>query len=201
MEQTKPVDRRLQIVEAAGQSFAMFGYKATTMELVSKIASVGKGTIYTFFATKEDLFSEIINQLTVNLRLLAERTIDRKRPFFDNLVDVLYELLLFKEKHELFVKLSQEVRDIGTPMAKEGITKLEKGIVAFIQQEIVVGIDKGEIRNVDPALTAFIMLKLFFTLSTEWSRHHEPLTKDEIAEYFTSFLKDGVGAKSVQMAT
>ena len=70
MDQKKPVDRRMQIVEAARQSFAMFGYKATTMELVSKIAAVGKGTIYTFFPTKEDLFSEIINQFAVSLRLL-----------------------------------------------------------------------------------------------------------------------------------
>ncbi|MFC5652906.1 TetR/AcrR family transcriptional regulator [Paenibacillus solisilvae] len=196
MEQKRPVDRKLQIVEAAGQSFAMFGYKATTMELVSKIAAVGKGTIYTFFQTKEELFSEIISQFTFTLRQLAERTIDRKLPFFENLVDVLYELLLFREKHELFIKLTQEVRDIGTPMAKEGIEKMERTIIAFIQKEVTAGIEKGEIRSVDPSLTAFIMLKLFVALSAEWNRNHEPLSKDDIARYLTSFLKDGIGAKA-----
>ncbi|GGD76291.1 TetR/AcrR family transcriptional regulator [Paenibacillus nasutitermitis] len=194
MDQKKlPVDRRLQVVEAAARSFAMFGYKATTMDLVSKIASVGKGTIYTFFATKEELFDEIIGQLTHELRALAERTIDREAPFFDNLAKVLHELLRFRSKHELIVKLSQEVRDLGTPMAKEGTAKLEQAIVHFIQQEVALAVDKGELRPVDPGLTAFIMLKLYISLAVDWSNQHEPLSHEDIAGYFTALLKSGVG--------
>ncbi|REE92782.1 TetR family transcriptional regulator [Paenibacillus taihuensis] len=194
MEQKKPVDRRLQIVEAAAKSFAMFGYKATTMELVSKIAAVGKGTIYTFFATKEDLFSEIIGHLCAELRVLAERVIDRERNFFDNLASVLHELLLFREKHELIVKLSQEVRDIGTPMAKDGIAKMETAIHGFIQNEVELAVKKGELRAIDPALTAFIMLRMYVALSAEWNKHREPLTREQIAAYFTSLLRDGIAA-------
>ncbi|MBW7455529.1 TetR/AcrR family transcriptional regulator [Paenibacillus sepulcri] len=189
-----PVDRRLQVVEAAAQSFAMFGYKATTMELVAKIAAVGKGTIYTFFATKEELFDEIIGQLTGELRSLADRTINRETPFFENLTIVLYELLRFREKHELIVKLSQEVRDLGTPMAKEGIAKLERAIVTCIQNEVALAVEKGEVRSVDPELTAFIMLRLYISLAVDWSKEHEPLAREEIAGYFASLLKSGVGA-------
>ncbi|MFD1909464.1 TetR/AcrR family transcriptional regulator [Paenibacillus rhizoplanae] len=32
--------------------FSLFGYKATTMDQVAKIANVGKGTIYTFLRTR-----------------------------------------------------------------------------------------------------------------------------------------------------
>lgn len=191
----KPVDRRAQIVEAAGKSFAMFGYKATTMELVSKIAAVGKGTIYTFFATKEELFSEIIGELAKELRGIAERTIDRDRPFFDNLSAALHELLLFREKHELMVKLSQEVRDFGTPMAKDGIARLEQAILALLQQEVSAAIAKGELRDANPKLTAFVMLKLYVALGTEWSKHHEPLSREELAEYFGGLLRDGMASR------
>lgn len=192
----KPIDRRAQIVEAAGKSFAMFGYKATTMELVSKIASVGKGTIYTFFATKEELFSEIIGQLAQELRGIAEQTIDRDRPFFDNLSAALHELLLFREKHELIVKLVQEVRDFGTPMAKDGIDKLEQAIVALLEKEVALAIDKGELRSADPRLTAFIMLKLYIALSLEWSSKQQmPLSREETAEYFTALLRDGMARR------
>ncbi|QHW30874.1 TetR/AcrR family transcriptional regulator [Paenibacillus rhizovicinus] len=188
----KPVDRRAQIVEAAGKSFAMFGYKATTMELVSKIAAVGKGTIYTFFATKEELFSEIIGELAKELREIADRTIDHDRPFFDNLSAALHELLLFREKHELIVKLSQEVRDFGTPMAKDGIAKLEQAIVAVLEQEVSYAIRKGELRSANPKMTAFVMLKLYLALGTEWSKHQEPLTRGELADYFSGLMRDGL---------
>ena len=53
------IDRRQEIIAAATKSFTLFGYKATTMDQVAKIANVGKGTIYTFFSNKEELFQEI----------------------------------------------------------------------------------------------------------------------------------------------
>ncbi|MBW7476709.1 TetR/AcrR family transcriptional regulator [Paenibacillus oenotherae] len=194
MEQSKKtVDRKSLIVEAAAQSFAMFGYKATTMDLVSRIATVGKGTIYTFFDTKEELFGAIMDQLVAELRALAERTLDRSKPFFDNLASILHELLQFREKHELIVKLSQEVRDIGTPMAKEGMERLEGAIIGFIQQEVEHAIEKGELRAVDPALTAFLMLRMYVALAAEWSQRHEPLSREEIADYFVKVMKSGVG--------
>ncbi|GAA3330028.1 hypothetical protein GCM10020331_080890 [Ectobacillus funiculus] len=43
------IDRKWAIIEAATASFASFGYKATTIDQVAKMANVGKGTIYTFF--------------------------------------------------------------------------------------------------------------------------------------------------------
>lgn len=190
----KTVDRKALIIEAAGQSFATFGYKATTMDLVSRLASVGKGTIYTFFDTKEELFGAIMDQLVTQLKSLAQRTVDHDKPFFDNLAAVLHELLGFREKHELIVKLSHEVRDIGTPMAKEGLERLEGAIIGFIQQEVVRAIDKGELRQVDPALTAFLMLRMYVALAAEWSQRNEPLSKEEIAEYFVSVMKSGVAS-------
>lgn len=42
------IDRKALILQAATLSFVQFGYKATTMDQVSRIANVGKGTIYTF---------------------------------------------------------------------------------------------------------------------------------------------------------
>ncbi|CAH1211050.1 hypothetical protein PAECIP111893_03363 [Paenibacillus plantiphilus] len=190
----KTVDRKTLIVDAAAQSFATFGYKATTMDLVSRIAAVGKGTIYTFFDTKEDLFGAIMDQLVAQLGSLAQRTLDHDKSFFGNLAAILHELLQFREKHALIVKLSHEVRDIGTPMAREGLEKLENAIIGFIQQEVVLAIEKGELREVDPALTAFLMLRMYVALTTEWSQRHEPLSKDEIAEYFVAVMKSGVAS-------
>ena len=65
------VNRRQDILNAATQSFSLFGYKATTMDQVAKLASVGKGTIYTFFANKEELFNEIITKLIADMQQKA----------------------------------------------------------------------------------------------------------------------------------
>lgn len=50
----KTIDRRQQVMDSAEKSFALFGYKATTMEQVARLANVGKGTIYTFSKIKKN---------------------------------------------------------------------------------------------------------------------------------------------------
>ena len=72
---------RARIVDAAEKSFSMFGYKGTTMEQVARIANVGKGTIYTFFDSKEALFTSILNSMIEDLRQTAVAAIKPGRPF------------------------------------------------------------------------------------------------------------------------
>lgn len=186
------VDRRKLIVEAAAKSFALFGYKATTMDQVAKIANVGKGTIYTFFANKEELFQEIMNKLIQDMKRVAEEAVDPGRTFFDNLHEVLDRLLDFREEHELAIKLTQEVKEIGTQMAQEGIGLIEKAIIGYIQFQVKQAVDKGEIRRCDPEITAFVMLKLYMTLTAEWKKSHEALGKEQVAELLKLYLEEGL---------
>lgn len=57
------VDRKQLIIQAATKSFSLFGYKATTMEQVAKIANVGKGTIYTFLKIKKNYLMKLLRHL------------------------------------------------------------------------------------------------------------------------------------------
>jgi len=186
------VDRRGQIVEAAAKSFSLFGYKATTMDQVAKIANVGKGTIYTFFTNKEELFGEIMNSLIQEMKRVGESSIDEKRPFFENLGIALEQLLEFQEQHELALKLAHEVREIGTPMAKEGIEQLERAITGYIKVKIEQAIEKGEIKRCNPQMTAFVMIKLYMALAVEWKKSYEPLDKKEVAAQLKFYLREGL---------
>jgi len=195
MAEKKAVDRKVLIIEAAAKSFTMFGYKATTMELVAKLAGVGKGTIYTFFATKEELFGEIIRRLTSEMKAVVVSRIDENRSFFDNLTDVMYGVLQFRETHELVVKLTQEEREVGTSAVSEGLGALEDAVIGFIEREVRAAQQKGELRAVNPSITAFMMIRVYLALAAEWSRRHEPLTKEEVAEQLTGLFQYGICAK------
>jgi AcrR family transcriptional regulator len=195
MAEKKTVDRKALIVDAAQKSFAMFGYKATTMELVARLAGVGKGTIYTFFATKEELFSEIISRLRSEMRAVVVSRIEENRSFFDNLTDVMYGILQFRETHELVVKLIQEEREVGTTAVTEGLGVLEDAVIGFIERQIRTAQQKGELRDVNPSITAFMMMRVYLALAAEWSRRHAPLSKDEVAEQLTGLFQYGICAK------
>jgi len=186
------VDRRKQIVEAAAQSFALFGYKATTMDQVAKIAKVGKGTIYTFFTNKEELFDEILQQLIHEMKEIADREITEDRPFIDKLYRVLDRVLEYRSRHELALKLSQELRDFGTPMAKEALAKMEQELLEYIEREVRVAMERGEVKQGDPKVVSFVMLQLYKALTTEWNKLNAPLDKEAIKDYFRLHFMEGL---------
>ena len=54
------------------------------MDQVAKLANVGKGTIYTFFKNKEELFDEIISSLISDMKAAANEAFDSSLSFQEN---------------------------------------------------------------------------------------------------------------------
>jgi AcrR family transcriptional regulator len=52
-------DTRVRIAHAALELFAKKGIDATTVAEISEAADIGKGTFFTYFPTKEDVFVEV----------------------------------------------------------------------------------------------------------------------------------------------
>lgn len=185
-------DRKQQIIDAATNSFSLYGYKATTIDQVAKLANVGKGTIYTFFKNKEELFDEIISRLIKEMKRVADETVNPDDSIYENVHRALYRLLEFRKEHQLTIKLSQEARDIGTPAVLEVMERLESAILNFIKDKVIMAIQKGEIKECDPEITAFIMMKLYIALIFEWEKKHKPLSKEEIAQLFKFYIFKGL---------
>ncbi|MFE8696295.1 TetR/AcrR family transcriptional regulator [Cytobacillus sp. FJAT-53684] len=186
------IDRKQLIIEAATKSFSLFGFKATTMDQVAKIANVGKGTIYTFFKNKEELFDEIISSLIIEMKQAADEAMDSTLSFHEKVHQGLYQILEFRLKHQLTIKLFQEEKEMGTPAVMEVMIKLEDAILGYLKEKIIAAIKKGEIQDCNPDVTAFIMLKLYVALIFDWEKRNEPLEKEEIAKLFEQYIFEGL---------
>lgn len=189
------IDRRQLILEAATKSFSLFGYKATTMDQVSKLANVGKGTIYTFFKNKEELFDEIISSLIKDMKAVAEQEIKHDSTIDENVNRVLFKLLEFRKSHQLTIKLFQEEREIGTQAVVDVVQRVEQAIINYMKGIIQEAIDRGEIKPCNPEITAFVMLKMYVSLIFDWEQQHMPLDKEEISKLFRLYFFDGLSNK------
>ncbi|MBU8639094.1 TetR/AcrR family transcriptional regulator [Bacillus pumilus] len=186
------VDRRQMILDGATKAFTQYGYKATTMDLVAKLANVGKGTIYTFFKNKEELFDEIFTSFLMEMRKIADEAMDEEKSFSENLHLALFEILEFRKNHQLIIKVFQENAELGTSAVKEVIEKMEQMIIRYIKTKVKDAIDKGDIKPCDPELTAFVMVKLYIALILDWEKRYEPLTKEEVAESLELYVLKGL---------
>lgn len=59
--------KRQEILKAAAAVFAKQGFQKTLMEDVAGQAGIGKGTIYRYFSSKEDLYFSILDQAISDL--------------------------------------------------------------------------------------------------------------------------------------
>lgn len=172
------MDRRQEVLEAAAKSFALFGYKATTMDQVAKIANVGKGTIYTFFANKEELFNAVVLKMVTEMRAKADAVAVEGASFEENAHARLMQMLKFRGTHQLYAKLIDEEREIRTPAVGEVLIGIEKEIISYINEKIVKAIHKGELKPCDTEMVSYLLFKAYMALVVDWGRTHE----DEIEE-------------------
>ncbi|MBE1555783.1 TetR/AcrR family transcriptional regulator [Sporosarcina limicola] len=177
------MDRRQEILEAAAKSFSLFGYKATTMDQVAKIANVGKGTIYTFFANKEELFNAVVVKMINEMRTEADAAAVEGASFEKNAHARLMQMLKFRETHQLYAKLVDEEREIRTPAVSEVLEAIEKEIVSYIREKIEKAIRKGELKQCDTELIAYLLFKAYLALVVDWGKTHDAeLTEKRIVE-------------------
>lgn len=178
------MDRKQEIIDAATRSFSLFGYKATTMEQIAKIANVGKGTIYTFFENKEVLFQEIVLRMIGEMKHEATSVIQEGASFQENAHAALMKMLEFRETHHLFAKIIDEEKEWKTPAVKQVLEQVEHAIVTFIKEKIDKYIDKGEIRQVNSELVAYLLLKAYLAFINDWNiTHDQSLSEEEIANF------------------
>lgn len=133
----KPADqRRVEILAAARQIFAEHGYQRADMQAVADAAAVGKGTVYRYFASKEALFSAVLDDCLERLmQVVAEAAVTGDDPleqlrtlmrayllFFDDNPDVIEllaeERIVFPERKEssYFARAPEGREEIGRPL-------------------------------------------------------------------------------------
>ena len=191
------LNRKTEILEAATKSFTSFGYKATTVEQVAKIANVGKGTVYNFFENKQQLLQFVVKNLIDEMQAEADKTLNPEDSFMTNAHNGLMKMLQFRDRHLLFAKLIEEERQLATPEVSQMLVKIEDEIVSYLADRILIGIEKDEIISCNPKHVAYLLLKAYKAFIVDWqATYSEKLHEEEILNLFEITIFKGLAKKS-----
>ncbi|MDD2216817.1 MAG: TetR/AcrR family transcriptional regulator [Eubacteriales bacterium] len=159
------------ILEAAFELFSGNGYKNTKIADIAAKAGIGKGTVYEYYESKEDIFissivETIIEDYSVTSQKVTEHasTLDKLRFFLD------FEMSIFSKYGADASDLKTHLIESHPHMSDKMRNALSAVLVAeyeIISDIIREGIASGEIRNIDVALLAnFIISSIasFFLL-------------------------------------
>ena len=83
-----------KIFETSMELFAKKGYEATSIEEITSIVGVAKGTLYYHFSSKEEIFNCLVEE---GMKLL-KNSIEIKTSNLDNSIDKLKAIILIQIK-------------------------------------------------------------------------------------------------------
>ena len=188
----KRAGKRERILRAATELFAEREFHRVLMEDVAARAGVGKGTLYRYFETKDDLF---VASLSYALDLTTER-LSRKLERADSPLDQLriackQALRFFRENDHLFHVLHHH-KGIGSERAREELYAKRRGLRHFAQHIILAGRDGGEF-DVEDAGFASTMLWGMIRTTLRNSSADDPL--DELAARIVGLFANGIAKR------
>ena len=142
-----------KIFETSMELFAKKGYEATSVEEITSVVGVAKGTLYYHFSSKEEIFNFLVEE---GMKLL-KNSIEIKTQKCDNYIDKLKAILLIQIK--VIVKYENIITIVLSQIwGKEPRNLKCKGYVfeyiKTIEKIVEEGIKKGEIVNADPEVIA-----------------------------------------------
>jgi len=118
--QGKYTDKRPVIVQAAAELFAEKDFHLVLMDDVAERAHVGKGTLYRYFPTKENLYFVTIFEGWDRLREALEEALQAEGPLEIVLENAARQILsYFWDRHQLVTLVHRLEQVVSTPESLE----------------------------------------------------------------------------------
>ena len=163
-----PEERPKQILDAALAVFAERGLAAARLEDIAKRAGVSKGTIYLYFANKEELFRGVVRSTVIEI-------IERGEAAFEQHRDPMRALDLWMEGHWSWILSStfpamhrlvnSELRDfpdLAAFYATEVVGRAQRLVCEILER----GMETGVFRRMDADVASRMLAALFITHGT-----------------------------------
>lgn len=153
-------------MDAAVGFFAKKGYRDTTLDEVAVAAEFGKGTIYNYFKSKEDIYSAIIDDVSINLYEIIQRADSESTTAREFLV--LYSKLLFYycfNNRDAFIIFVREVAHFTTDIFindRKLINRRHEKVKDLLINKIAEGIKSKEFKKYNPERLANLYEHLIF---------------------------------------
>jgi AcrR family transcriptional regulator len=183
--------RRQVIVDNSARVFARRGYHATGVTELCAANELGKGALYHYIGSKEELLAAIHDRVMDEVMLGADRVAAtggsptaQLAMLGDELLDVIarYPDHVWVFLHE-FPALTGERATQFRGRRRE----YERRVEAVLQ----AGIDRGEFRAVDPRLTALAWLGMH-NYTYLWLKAGGPLSARDVAKPFADIFIQGI---------
>lgn len=155
---TKEKDKRTLILYGAMKVFSRKGFHEAKVEEIAQEAGVGKGTVYEYFASKENLFKEMVQAGLRHFHNSVADEVANAQSTQEKLYKIFIVYYNFFEKHKdtmsLFMEAQRGIKeDFHQVMLNE-----RKELIHLLEGIFQQAIEAGEFRKLNAKLAAQLYL-------------------------------------------
>jgi len=191
-------DRREQIIEAAVRLFSQKGFRGATTKEIAFAAGVNEAIIFRHFATKSELYAEIIDRKADSAEMKALRSAlagameqGNDRQVFETLA---FHVLEFHERDDTAMRLllysALEGHELAEMITRNHILKTSQQMAEYVKKRMAEGV----FRRMDPMAAArgFMGMVIGQVLNKEFfqcaGRQTPNITNRQAAAAFTDLF-------------
>jgi len=157
------MDTREKILQSARVVFGKKGFYATKMEDIAKEAQIGKGTLYLYFKSKEELYACLVRTGLKYIEDNLSSIINSDKPFLEKVGEIIdFVMKILEENREFILRLMYEMPlvQIWNADFREQFKEEEKNLQKLFKKFISDGIKEGTLIKGDEGFLADSLMGL-----------------------------------------
>jgi AcrR family transcriptional regulator len=182
---------RAKLLEAAAREFGRVGLERANIDTISLAAGYAKGTIYNYFASKEELFLVVVEEAST--QAAAAASAPRTAPVRQRLRAVLAAFCDWAGAHDAFARVLVRECLMGTPALHARVINAEAPFTGELTAILEEGARRRQLRS-DLAAEQLALAIAGLTdlaLAQHWASGGTDPKREEIPELVLRIVLDG----------
>ncbi|MGV8877093.1 MAG: TetR/AcrR family transcriptional regulator [Rhodoglobus sp.] len=155
---------KAKLIEAAETIFARHGYADASIVRITEEAGVGQGTFYLYFASKLEIFEELVEDLNRRVRwamseasAAATTRIESERAGFRAFFE-------FTAEHPALYRVVREAEFVSPRSLRLHYSRIVDGYIAGLTEAQLL----GEVGDIDPTVAAWALMGIGEMIGMRW---------------------------------
>ena len=187
---------RRKLLEAAEAVFAELGYHDASIVKITEAAGVGQGTFYLYFASKKDVFDELVVDLNHRVRHAMTEAASQGETRAEKERLGFAAFFRFTAEHPALYRIIRQAEFVSPETLQLHYERLTSGYVAGLREAMA----DGEIAQGDPELLAWALMGIGELVGMRWilwaDRHElSPEMLDELGRIIARTIGSGNGGR------
>jgi AcrR family transcriptional regulator len=145
---------RTRILEAAEQVFADHGFHDASIVKITEAAGVGQGTFYLYFASKKDVFDEVVRDLNRRVRHAMKDASSRGSTRIEAELLGFGAYFRFTSEHPALYRIIRQAEFVSPEMLQYHYDKLAGGYTDALREAK----ERGEVGDIEPEVSAWALM-------------------------------------------